>query len=244
MTIVGSGEGTVIQGDFKTLNGLSEGDSVADYLKTSTTNYVTGSGTGVTITADNVTIEGLTISGYDVGVSFGADIEHIRIEDVDINSTVTGIRKGTAVDVTDFDLIGGEIGDSYIGMNISKETANGGDLNDVLIDGTEFTDLVEKGMYFETLSEALITNITMTNVGEWGRGSAPVFHGGATQNIGGLRRRHRHQPEVGPRSDVRHGRRRSRPIRASRSTPSPSPTSDPPTKTAPHRRIRMAARSW
>ena len=38
---------------------------------------------------------------------------------------------------------------------------------------------MEKGLYFETLSNALITSITMTNVGEWGRGSAPVFHGAA-----------------------------------------------------------------
>ena len=71
-------------------------------------------------------------------------------------------------------------------MYIAKETDDGRDLTDVLISGTSFSHLVEKGMYFETLSDALITGITMNDVGQWGRGSAPVFHGGATGNIGGF----------------------------------------------------------
>ena len=57
-------------------------------------------------------------------------------------------------------------------MYISKETADGRDLTDVLISGTSFSHLVEKGIYAETLSDALITGITMNDVGQFGRGSA------------------------------------------------------------------------
>jgi Ca2+-binding RTX toxin-like protein len=184
VTLLGLGDVT-IQGTFKSLNGLAANASVADFLKTSTTDYVGGAGTGISIAADNVTIQNINISGYDRGILLG-NVDHVRIENVDIDATVNGIRKGTGAEVNDLDLIGGSISDSYNGMYISKETADGLDLNDVLISGTSFSHLVEKGIYAETLSNALITGITMSDVGQYGRGSAPVFHGGATQNIGGF----------------------------------------------------------
>ena len=85
---------------------------------------------------------------------------------------MNGIRKGSGAQVTDLDLIGGEIRDSYIGMYLAKETADGLDISDVLIDGTDFINLTEKGIYAESLANALITGITMNNVGEFGRGPA------------------------------------------------------------------------
>jgi Ca2+-binding RTX toxin-like protein len=185
LTIVGQ-PGAILEGTFRSLNGLDPGDSVAEFLKTSETNFVTGAGTGITVAADNVTIKDLTIQSFQTGVGLGHLSDHVRIENVVIDGTVNGVRKGTGAAVNDFDFIGGEIRDSYIGMYISKETADGQDLSDVLIQGTAFTDLVEKGLYFETLSNAVIEDVTMTDVGQWGRGSAPVFHGGATQNIGGF----------------------------------------------------------
>ena len=111
--------------------------SVADYLKTATTNYTSGSGVGITINADDVTIQNLTVRSYQTGIQLGTS-ENTLLDDVTINGTVNGIRKGTGAAVTDLDILGGLIEDSYIGMYISKETADGLDLNDVLINGTAF----------------------------------------------------------------------------------------------------------
>ena len=186
LTIIGSGDDTIIQGTFKTLNGLAPGDSVADFLKTATADYNAGAGKGVIIAANNVTLQNLKVSGFNVGVEFSGTVDNVTLDNVDIDATVDGIRKGTGTQVTDLDVLGGSITDSYIGMYISKETANGRDLSDVLISGTSFSHLVEKGIYAETLSDALITGITMNDVGQFGRGSADVFTGGNTANIGGF----------------------------------------------------------
>jgi len=180
------GDAVTIAGTFRSDNGLGPTDSVADFLKTSTTDFVTGSGIGVSVAADNVTIKGVTIESFQIGINLGTSIDHTRIENVVIDDTVDGIRKGSAAVVTDLDIVGGAITDSYVGVYIAKETASGGDLDDMLIDGTAFSHLVEKGLYFETLSDALITGITMDDVGQWGRGAAPVFTGGVDANIGGF----------------------------------------------------------
>ncbi len=182
VTIIGSEPGVVIQGTFKTDNGSFAG-SVSDFLKTpGSIGYSTASGTALTVAADNVTIENLKIDSFNVGINLGNGVDNVTIKDVIVEDTVNGIRKGTGAQVTGLDLIDGEIRDSYIGMYLAKETANGLDISDVLIDGTDFINLTEKGIYAESLANALITGITMTNVGEFGRG--PAF--GTPAQVGGF----------------------------------------------------------
>ena len=81
---------------------------------------------------------------YQTGIQLGT-AENIVLDGVTIDGTVNGIRKGTAAAVTDLDIIGGGSGQLHRHVHLAKETADGLDLNDVLIDGTAFTNLVEKG---------------------------------------------------------------------------------------------------
>jgi hypothetical protein len=60
-------------------------------------------------------------------------------------------------------------------MDIVKAAVGGGDLDGLTMDGTDFSDLNRKGMYFETLSNAHIDHVTMTNVGEFGGITATVL---------------------------------------------------------------------
>ncbi|NWG23430.1 MAG: hypothetical protein HXY30_03260, partial [Pseudorhodoplanes sp.] len=182
-TIVGQGDGddVVIQGTFKTDNGIA--GTVADHLKTALS-YSGSAGIGITIAADNVTIQNLKIESFNTGIELGNGIENVTVQDVIIESTVNGIRKGSGAEVTNFDLIGGEIVDGVHGIYFAKETASGLDISDVTIDGTAFTNLISKGIYAESLNDALITDITMTTVGEFGRG--PAFNPGVPANWGGF----------------------------------------------------------
>jgi VCBS repeat-containing protein len=176
LTIIGSA-GTVIAGTFKTGNynaaDLAADKPVADWLETAA-GYGGTSGTGITIAADNVTIRNLKVDSFVTGIELGDGIDHVRIENVTIEDTVNGIRKGTAADVNDLVVSGGSIRDSYIGVMFAKSATVGDGLaTGVTIDGTTFSNLTEKGIYAETLSNALITHVVMTDVGEFGR--APAF---------------------------------------------------------------------
>ena len=44
----------------------------------------------------------------------------------------------------------------------------GGSFDGVLFENVDVFDINRKGYYFEALSNAVITNFEMTNVGEWG----------------------------------------------------------------------------
>ncbi|MEP4469253.1 MAG: hypothetical protein ABJ060_02910 [Bauldia litoralis] len=166
LTIIGAGEATVIQGTLKTDNGI--GGSVADFMKVAELGNL-GSGIGVSVAADNVTLQNLKIDSFATGINLGT-VDNVVLDGVVIEDTNVGVRKGNAAEVNGFEMTGGEIRDSFIGMYLSKENDNHRDITDVLIDGTSFSDLTFKGIYAETLSDALITNISMNNVGEFGRG--------------------------------------------------------------------------
>ncbi len=99
VTLVGSAN-TVIQGNFLAANGLASGASVADFLQ-SAPGYSGSAGNGVTITADNVTLRNITVTGFLTGIELGDGIDHTLIKDVTLTSSVFGINKSTTADVND-----------------------------------------------------------------------------------------------------------------------------------------------
>ena len=200
LTIVGLGEVT-LHGTFRSDNGNFTG-TVADYLAAHGPSNPNGaSGNGVTINADNTTLQNINISEFRTGISFGDGIDHTVLQGVDISGVSTGIRKGTTADISDLHINGGSISDGVIGVFFAKTTTPGqagdGLADGVTIDGTGFSHLLMKGIYAEALSNAHITNITMNDVGQWG----DTAFGGGTGNV---RQRHRHQPEERQLQQHRH----------------------------------------
>ncbi|WP_373504778.1 beta strand repeat-containing protein [Aestuariivirga sp.] len=175
VTLVGGGApgDVVIQGTFTTDNPIVT--TVTDFLETAAS-YSGAAGNGITVSADDVTISNLTVSGFLTGIELGSN-DGLTISDVDITEGVTGIRKGTAANVTNFEMSGGTISDIYFGI-YAGAAIGAGAFDGITIDGVTFDDLGEKGIYAEQLSNAVITNITMNDVGQFGRG--PAF-GPATQ---------------------------------------------------------------
>ena len=181
LTLVGLGE-VVLQGTLRSANGNFTG-TVADFLKAAVTAPNNG-GTGVTLNADNTTLQNIDISAFSTGVSFGDGIDHTVLQNVDISGFINGIRKGTQADISDLHVNGGSLSDGFIGVFFAKATGVGQDgdglADGVTFDGTNFSHLLMKGIYAEALSNAHITNITMTDVGQFG--DAPYGVQGAFGN--------------------------------------------------------------
>ncbi len=183
VTLMGVGD-VVIEGTFKADNGIA--GSVGDYLKAGNS-YNNAAGQGLTVDADGVTVSGVEFTSFYTGVELADGVDGLTLNNVDIDGVINGIRKGTTADVTDLTINGGTISDGEIGIYFAKTTAVGaasdGLISDVEINGTTFEHLLEKGIYAEALSDALITGIAMNDVGEFGR--AAVF-GGTGANTSGF----------------------------------------------------------
>lgn len=135
-----------------------------------------GSGTGITIAASNVSIVDIAISGFNLGVGFaataatlsGLTLERLDISDINIGisglSANGGVNESTArvdgLDILDVDISAGNMG---ICFDIDR--AGGAVFSHVTIDGGSFSDLTTKGIYVEALSDSVIRGITMTRVG-------------------------------------------------------------------------------
>ncbi|SSW89296.1 T1SS-143 domain-containing protein, partial [Rhodopseudomonas pentothenatexigens] len=173
VTLIGMGDGddVVIHGTFKADNSLAESASVADFL-TNAPSYSTGSGYGVTVNADGVTLSNFKVTGFNHGLEIGNGTDHTTVTGVTLDGNVMGLYKDGAGAISDLKLLGGAITDSYIGVYLMK-VAGGGDATGVTIDGTHFVHLTQKGIYAETLQgTTLFDNIVMTDVGQYGGGQA------------------------------------------------------------------------
>jgi hypothetical protein len=182
LSIIGAGDSTIIQGTFKSDNGIADGQ-VATFLE-SGHSYTQTAGRGVDVSANNVTIQNLKIDGFTYGINFEDGIDGTNVTGVDITDSLVGIKKGTTAGITNLTVTNGSISDGLIGIDFDKTTTVGqqavGTAVGVTIDGTDFSNLVYKGIYVEALSHAHLTDIDMSNVGQFG---APSTSG--TQGTGG-----------------------------------------------------------
>ncbi|WP_259444686.1 beta strand repeat-containing protein [Neotabrizicola shimadae] len=179
LTIKGIGDpaNIVIAGSFEADNGIT--GSVKEFFETATS-YNNSAGAGITIAASGVSLQNLTIDSFYVGVELGNGISNVTLTDVDITDTEVGIRKGTAATVTNITINGGTISDSYQGISFFKAVGAAGRVNGLVIDGTTFDGLGEKGIYLETGDNVSILDIVMNDVGQFGRG--PAF--GSSAQVG------------------------------------------------------------
>ena len=170
LTILGSGPGTIIEGTFKSSNGISNG-GVAAFLEAGNS-YTQSAGRGIEVAANNVTIKNLNIDSFAYGIDLSDGTSGTTLSGVNITDSLVGIKKGTTAGVSDLAVTGGSISDGLIGIDFDKTTTAGqtgvGLADGVTIDGTDFNNLAYKGIYAEALSNAEIKNVTMENVGQYG----------------------------------------------------------------------------
>lgn len=171
VTIEGLGDVT-IKGTFNASNGGFSGN-LSDWIGPQVS-YNGASSYGVTIAASGVTLKNLNIDDFYQGVRFASDVNNTSLTDVDIENSLFGLHKTMDADVVGLTITRGSIVDGYQGTDFTKSTTSltDGQLKDVTITGTLFKDLSAKGIYTEALANAVITGITMNNVGVYGRGDS------------------------------------------------------------------------
>ncbi|HEX8308279.1 MAG TPA: M10 family metallopeptidase C-terminal domain-containing protein [Allosphingosinicella sp.] len=168
VTIVGLGEVNIV-GTFRADNGVPPGTSVGDWLESH--GSYSGSN-GATVSANGVTLENLNFSQFVRAIDLGAASADLELIGIDIDDSVYGIAKFNNGNSDGFAMTGGSIRNSYIGIAIDSSGQAGGSFDGISIDGVTFEHLTEKGIYADHISNASITDIVMTDVGEWGRGPA------------------------------------------------------------------------
>ena len=166
-----NGAGATLLGSLLEDYGIAKG-GLYEYLTGPSASAPDTTGVGLTVAADGVTINGLGVTGWYDAALLADGTDGLTLSGVDFTSNLNGLRKGTDADVTGLVINDGSFADGYVGLLIFKTVTVGdaavGNLSDVLISGTDFADLARKGIYAETLSDARITGISMTNVGQFG----------------------------------------------------------------------------
>ncbi|HEX7115844.1 MAG TPA: hypothetical protein VF193_11995 [Steroidobacter sp.] len=136
-----------------------------------------GTGVGITIAASEVSISGLSITGFTTGVGFAATeatLSGLRLADLTIWGVTTGIAglnaRGTVnkaeAKVDGLAITGLDVSEANMGIAFDIVTTGEAFLRNVVIDGASFSGIDTKGIYLESLSHGLIRNLTMTDVGQ------------------------------------------------------------------------------
>ncbi len=150
-------------------------------------------GDGISISVANVNVSNLTVTGFNYGIRTSAST--ISLYNVESNSnclyglntstgtngltmvkckfntnTVGGWRAGTGDLVSNVlmdssEVKGNGIGSNGFGMFIAASTPAANTFDYITIQNSDFSNNLEKGMYFEKLRHALIDNVTINNSG-------------------------------------------------------------------------------
>lgn len=174
--IVGAGAGqTIIEGTLLDDLGVPDGMPLNDYFEANNPAY--SASEGVTITADNVSFSGFTVTGFSIAMEI-ATSDGVSITNNEFIDNVTGMRKGTAQNVTNIEISNNSFSQGVHGMTIYAAPDGSGAFDGVDMDGNTFSALSEKGMYLEQISNATIDDNMFDDVGNFGRISPPF---GGTQ---------------------------------------------------------------
>ncbi|MEI6750793.1 MAG: right-handed parallel beta-helix repeat-containing protein, partial [Bacteroidota bacterium] len=121
--------------------------------------------TGVSVASLNNEINNVEIvSNCNQGLELGGGTGNLSVLNSKINGNFMGFRKGTAPAISGFTMDNCEVkGNSAQGCFIA--TTTGGTFNNVSIKNSDFSNNLQKGMYFEALSNALLDGIIMNNSG-------------------------------------------------------------------------------
>jgi Ca2+-binding RTX toxin-like protein len=170
---LGAPGGVIIHGTFASDNGIV--GPVSTWLQTAA-GYSGASGTGVTVAANGVTLNNLTVEDFlnGVGVS-GASVSGLTLEGVIMQHSVNGFNKPDDTALNGLTIDGSTFSDEYIGAGFYNDSAATGgagfgkDATNTTITNSNFQDIDLKGVYMETAQgNTTLDGLTMNNVGQYG----------------------------------------------------------------------------
>lgn len=167
--LTGAGAGlTVIRGSLLSDNAIPGGTLFVDWLNASATGaYNMASGTGISITAPDVTVSDLTVQEFKDGIVI--DAVDATLSNVVVTDTWIGVQVkpgGTADGLT---INGGQINNSILGLYSAHPSASElTSFSNVTVDGTTFDYNTAKAIYLEAFDDSALLNVTVTNSGNYG----------------------------------------------------------------------------
>ncbi|HJR55402.1 MAG TPA: FG-GAP-like repeat-containing protein [Rhizomicrobium sp.] len=172
---LGAPGSVVIQGSFATDNPTLGATPVNEFLRTNA--YSGASGSGILVSANNVTLSNLTVEYFLNAVETGVgSYSGLTLDGMILQHSVFGFAKPNSSELTGLSIDGSTFSDSYIGVyfyNNAFATAAASDAINSSITDSLFQDITQKGIYAETLQgNTLFDGLTMNNVGEYGGGVA------------------------------------------------------------------------
>ena len=176
VTLQANGEVT-LEGTVDDQLGIPDGTALNDYFEANHPAY--SATTGIEVGADNVVIDGFTISHFSIGVDLIADNDGVQITNNTFTDNVTGLRKSTTTDATNLSVNDNTFTQGIHGMTIYAGNGDGS-FDGISMNDNSFSAMSEKGMYFEQLSNASLDGNSFDDVGNYGR-VAPPF-GPASQD--------------------------------------------------------------
>ena len=127
---------------------------------------------GVALNASNVVLDGFAFTGFSNAIMLG-NTDGAEILNNSFVNNVTGIRKGTEGLVENIKISDNTFEHGIYGINTYAASNGKGAFDGVIMNGNSFAYLSEKGMYFEQLSHATLTDNSFDSVGNYGRISPP-----------------------------------------------------------------------
>lgn len=124
-------------------------------------------GTGVAVAASGLELDVVSITGS------GSD-----------DALLLGVNVLAGTASSSFEMLGGSIQDFFIGFHVGTSSSNKTTFSGVLIDGTTISNTPNKGMYIESLSDAVIRNMNIRNAGN--TGGEPAAAQGQSQHGAGI----------------------------------------------------------
>ncbi len=176
VTMTGAGAGqTIVTGTLLDDLSVPDGMPLNDYFEANNPAY--SASLGVQISADNVSFSGFTITSFSEAMAINTS-DGVSITDNEFIDNVTGMRKGTAQNVTNVTISNNSFSQGVHGITIYAASDGSGAFDGVTMDENMFSSLSEKGMYFEQLANAELNDNVFDDVGNFGRISPPF---GGTQ---------------------------------------------------------------
>ncbi len=172
---VGPAGGVVIHGNFATDNPSLGANPMNVWLRSNP--YSGASGNGITVSANDVTLSNLTVEYFLNAVATATgDYHGLKLDGVTMQHSVFGFAKPDGSAMAGMAIDGSTFSDSYIGLylyndNFALDTTS--QATDTTITNSTFQDITQKGIYAETADgNTTLDGLVMTNVGEYGGGSA------------------------------------------------------------------------
>jgi Ca2+-binding RTX toxin-like protein len=169
ITLMAIGD-VVLQGNLLNQLGVPSGVPLNDYFEAYHPAYA-GSD-GIVLNANDVTISGLTITGFSVGISLHTSAD-ASITDNTFIDVINGIRKSEAAQVSNLAVNDNTFTQGVLGLSVYAHASGSGTFDGITMNNNTFSHLSEKGMYFEQLSNANLEGNTFEDVGNYGRISPP-----------------------------------------------------------------------